>query len=367
MKKTIFALLVTALTASPAQAQLGNLMKKADSVAKAYDDWNFSDAEERDLGSDISAKLRDKYGVVQDKAVHKYVTLVGSVLAQQSSRPNLPWTFIVLDTDGVNAFASPSGFIHITRGALALIQNEAELADVLGHEIGHVTEKHTINAIKKAKAGTAATNAAGKAARSEFLKQVGDAMYSNILENKYDRGDEIGADQVGVKLASAAGWAPTGLSAFLTRLAERNAGLKDRSGLFASHPETTSRIDAMKKTIAGQHLTAAALVVARYTQHITFKPVAVTAVAQVAPPTDAPAAPASTSTSGSTTTSSGGSKLGLGGLGALGRDKSSTQTVSSAGSRGVNPDRDAKGGPNKTLVTVTVSAAEVTEFKKGIA
>ena len=96
----------------------------------------FSDAEEQQLGSEISAKIRDKYGVVQDRAVHKYVTLVGSVLASASSRPNLKWTFVVLDTDGVNAFAAPGGFVHITRGALALIQNEAELADVLAHEIG---------------------------------------------------------------------------------------------------------------------------------------------------------------------------------------------------------------------------------------
>jgi len=147
----IFAMLVVTLAASPAHAQLGSLMKKADSLAKAYDDWNFTDAEEHELGGEISTKLRDKYGVVQDKAVHKYVTLVGSVLAQQSSRPNLQWTFIVLDTDGVNAFAAPGGFIHITRGALALIKNESELAGVLGHEIIHVTEKHTIRAIQKSK------------------------------------------------------------------------------------------------------------------------------------------------------------------------------------------------------------------------
>ena len=75
------------------------------------------------------------------------------VLAKQSERPNLPWTFIVLDTDGVNAFAAPGGFVHITRGALGLVKNEAELAAVLGHEIGHVAHKHAINAIKKANAG----------------------------------------------------------------------------------------------------------------------------------------------------------------------------------------------------------------------
>ena len=107
-------------------------------------DLTFSEAEEQQLGSEISTKIRDRYGVVQDRAVHKYVTLVGSVLASASSRPNLKWTFVVLDTDGVNAFAAPGGFVHITRGALALIQNEAELADVLAHEIGHVTEKHTL-------------------------------------------------------------------------------------------------------------------------------------------------------------------------------------------------------------------------------
>ena len=84
-------------------------------------------------------------------AVHKYVTLVGTILAEQTTRPKLPWTFIVLDTDGVNAFAAPGGFVHITRGALALIKNEAELAGVLGHEMAHVAQKHTVNAIRKSK------------------------------------------------------------------------------------------------------------------------------------------------------------------------------------------------------------------------
>ena len=81
--------------------------------------------------------------------MHKYVALTGMTVASASTRPNLSWTFVVLDTDGVNAFAAPGGFIHVTRGALALIQNEAELADVLGHEIGHITIKHTIKAIQK--------------------------------------------------------------------------------------------------------------------------------------------------------------------------------------------------------------------------
>ena len=106
---------------------------------------------EQQLGAAVSESVRERYGVVQDANVHRYVTLVGTALAQAAAKPNLPWTFIVLDTDAVNAFAAPGGFVHITRGALALMQDEAELAGVLGHELIHVTERHTISAIQKNK------------------------------------------------------------------------------------------------------------------------------------------------------------------------------------------------------------------------
>ena len=78
-----------------------------------------SDAEERKIGEQVSLKLREHFGVYQDEAVTKYVTLVGTVLAQASTRPNLDWQFIVLDTDGVNAYAAPGGIVHITRGCSA--------------------------------------------------------------------------------------------------------------------------------------------------------------------------------------------------------------------------------------------------------
>ncbi len=350
-RKTLaFGALVCSLgiaAARPAAAQLGGFGKALDKAAKAkqqLDDLTFSDQEEQELGSEISAKLRDKYGVVQDKAVHKYVTLVGTVLAQQSTRPGLKWTFVVLDTDGINAFAAPGGFVHITKGALALIHNESELADVLGHEISHVTLKHTIKAIQKSKTVSAVADASGR----KDIKKLAEAAYSTVLENAYDRGDEIAADKNGVELANAAGYAPTGLGDFLVRLAERNKNLKDRSGMFASHPETDARIDALKKLIAADKLTAKAQVAARYTESISFKPAPVDGVGEVA------------------SSGSSGGKLGMSNLSSLGREKSSNQTISSAGSRGVNPDRDAKGGPIKTLVAVSVTNAEVNEFRKGI-
>ena len=90
----------------------------------------------------------------------------------------------MLDTDGINAFAAPGGFIHITRGALALIQNEAELAGVLGHEIAHVTEKHTINAIKKAKGCELVHAGRDQERRAAQSRERG---VRELLENKYDR------------------------------------------------------------------------------------------------------------------------------------------------------------------------------------
>jgi predicted Zn-dependent protease len=340
------------LLGMPAADQLGQLQRAMDKA----DDFTVTDAEERQLGAEISARLREKYGVLQDVAVHKYVTLVGSLLAASSNRPALQWTFVVLDTDGVNAFAAPGGFVHVTRGALALVQNEAELADVLGHEIGHVTEKHTINAIKK---GKVTTGVAESATRSAILEQAINKGYEFTLENQYDRSDENAADRVGVVLANKAGYSPSGLGTFLTRLAERNKGLKDRSGMFASHPEMKARLDELTKYVTSQKLTASALVAERYTQSIQFTAVPVDQIEQVASPAPAEAKPAETKPSGS-------GRFGLGGLNPLGRQKSSSQTVASAGSRGVNPDRDAKGGSNKSAVVVTVTAAELAEFRKGI-
>jgi len=261
----------------------------------------------------------------------------------------------VLDTDGVNAFAAPGGFIHVTRGALALMQNEAELAGVLGHEITHVTARHTISAIQKAR-GVAAV---ASATRNGLISQVANKGYEVVLENSFDRKEEMEADRNGVILAGKAGYTPAALGGFLTRLADRNKDLKDPSGIFASHPETAARMDGLAKVIAAEKLAGTATVQARFRQTVVYKPVP---VAQVATAAGGAAAAAPTAAD----PKPGGGKFGLSGLSSLGKEKSSTQTVSSAGSRGVNPDRDAKGGPDKSLVVVTVTPAELADFRTGI-
>jgi predicted Zn-dependent protease len=368
------AILVAALVtlAVPAHAQFGGLdgLKKIQQAKQKYDDLNVSDEEEQKIGKDVSAKIRQRFGVVQSVPVHKYVTLVGMTLARQSERPELPWTFIVLDTDGVNAFASPGGIVHITRGALGLIKSEAELAGVLAHEIGHVAHKHTVNAIKKNRTVQLGTNES-LSNRAPFVDKMANKAYEMVLENKFDRGDEMDADKVSVTLTEKAGYAPGTLAAFLTRLDDRNKDQPAQNGLFASHPETKERIDTIKK-LAGAK--AGATVEARYKENIKYEPTPVSAIATVVDGasglTGSTKAKDDKGADKSKDKKEDAPKKGFG-LGALKPSSSSeretAQVSASGGSRGLGADRAAKGGGNPTVVKASVTDAELAAFKKGIA
>src|SRR5918993_2227818 len=241
MKRAALAVAL-ALAATPAYAQfgrLGEIERRAGQVKRAVD-LNISEKEERQIGDSASNRVRAEFGVLQDAALTKYVSLVGNVLAKGSTRPDLNWEFIVLDTDGVNAFAAPGGLVHITRGALGLMKSEAELAGVLGHEIAHITKKHTVNAITKSGVIKMGTEEAGSRT-SYFYTMLADAAYDNIVEKGFDRGDENDADQEGARLANKAGYNPAGLTTFLGRLIDRNKGMKAGSGpngLLSTHPDT---------------------------------------------------------------------------------------------------------------------------------
>ena len=367
MKHAAIALAVV-LTAAPAYAQLGGLGKRIGQAKDAKDkvaDLNISDSDERKLGEEVSTLVRKEFGVVQDPAVTKYVALVGAVLAQASTRPSLKWEFIVLDTDGVNAFAAPGGIVHITKGALGLIKSEAELAGVLAHEVAHVTKKHTVNAIKKSKTVSLAADVAPGS--NDYISALSKAAYQNIVENGFDRGDENDADQEGIRLANKAGYAPAGLATFLAKLAERNKGDGSRNGLFASHPETEERIEKIGKQAKSEKLTAVAMVQPRYASSIKYEAKPLSEVSAVV--------------SGTKGVAGGDAKkeekpeeekkkkgFGLGGLKlSSGKQSESTQASASAGGRAVGkPDRFAKGGDNPSKVVVNLTAAEIDAFKKGI-
>lgn len=340
---------------------IGGALKRA----KQFKDLQMTDEEEQLLGAAVSEKIRERYGVVQDPAVTRYVTLVGAVLAQATSRPNLPWTFVVLDVGSVNAFAAPGGYVHITRGALGLIGSEAELAGVLGHELTHVIEKHTIRAIQKSKAVQmgAEETISGNA---NLFQQAVTATYDNIVDKGFGRAEENESDEKGIVLANKVGYAPAGLGAFLTRIKERNTNSTEKKGLFASHPEMQERLDNLSKEVASKKLTASATLQDRYKKFISYTPTPLTEIATVEAGS-AGLAGATTAKKDEPKKEEESKKKGLG-LGRLmspgGGEKKQAQTTGSASARGVDEEKLIKGGSNPKAVAVNLSQAEIDKFKK---
>ena len=359
------------LAATPAFAQFGGLgkLKKAADTAQKVSELNISDKDERSLGEQVSQKIRTEYGVLQDTAVTKYVSLVGTVMTQASTRPDLKWEFIVLDTDGVNAFAAPGGIVHITRGALGLIKSEAELAGVLAHEIAHITRKHTANAIRKNKGVKLASDATRGS--NAYIAALADAAYDNIVERGFDRGDENDADQEGIRIANKAGYKPAGLATFLAKLAERNAAnTASRNGLFASHPETKERLDRIGRQISSEKLASAALVATRYAETIRFDAKRLDEIVTTEAAGARGVAGAQPVKKEEPKAEAQPKKKSGFGFGALkltkGQQAESTQASASAGGRAVGTDRHAKGGGNPNKLSIILSAAEVEAFRKGI-
>lgn len=340
---------------------IGGALKRA----KQFRDLQMTDEEEQKLGAAVSEKIRERYGVVQDAAVHRYVTLVGAVMAQASSRPDLPWTFIVLDVGSVNAFAAPGGYVHITRGALGLITSEAELAGVLGHELIHVIEKHTIRAIQKSKAVQMGAEETLSGNAGLFERAV-NATYENIVDKGFGRAEENESDEKGIVLANKVGYAPTGLGAFLTRIKERNTGSTEKKGLFASHPEMDERLQNLTTEITSQELTAKATLEDRYKRFISYTPTPLTEIA-VVEAGSAGLAGESTAAKKEEPKKEEPKKRGLG-LGRLmspgGGEKKQAQTTGSASARGVDEEKLIKGGGNPKPVAVNLTQAEVDTFKK---
>ncbi len=264
-----FWLAILVLPRAPAEAQLDKLKNV---LGKAKDVAGFSMTEEEEiaLGEAISWKIRSRYGVAQDAAVTWYVSLVGRVVVEQSDRPGLPWTWVILDSDAVNAFAAPGGFVHITRGALAVMGSEAELAGVLAHEAAHVTRKHTLKALEKSKAMDLAKDRAPGGGRAAFLVDaLADKATEAILAG-FGRKEELDADEVGIALAARAGYDPAGLTEFLATLAARSGG-GGGGGLFRSHPETEERIERARRQIAGDALGGGARVGERYAASVPYE------------------------------------------------------------------------------------------------
>jgi len=236
-----------------------------------------SEGDEITLGKDVAANLLGAAPLVNDPALQAYVNKVGLWIALHTSRPSLPWRFGVLDTNSVNAFATPGGYVFITRGMLMRMRDESELAGVLAHEISHVVEKHALNTMRKGKLVDLASDALSRN-KPEYAKLV--SAGTEIYARGLDKEDEFAADRMGVVLSARAGYDPYGLPATLQTLSSINSKDDAVSLMFKTHPDSEKRLELVSNAMEG-HLDQYAdqpKVESRFTSIIkshnsTYKPV----------------------------------------------------------------------------------------------
>jgi len=232
----------------PGIGNVSDVINSATKVLKPVDE-----PEEIQLGQQFASLLLGAKPLSQNQAQQRYVNALGRWLALQTERPDLPWTFAVLDDPGFNAFATPGGYIFITRGLLERMHNESELAGVLSHEIGHVLRKHHLHAIQKTNAFSAAGDLVN--ANTKGNAQVKSAL-SGAIRDMYvkglDKDDEFEADRVGVVIASRAGYDAFGLPSVLQALQKQSAGDNNFSLMFKTHPLPGDRLNQLDHLMGSQ-------------------------------------------------------------------------------------------------------------------
>lgn len=204
--------------------------------------------EEVEIGRGVTETLLGARPLLDDPPLQRYVNSVGQWVAIHSERPDLKWHFGVNDSDHINAFAAPGGYIIVTRGMMRQLRNEAELAGVLGHEIAHVVQKHHLKALRKSSLMnllTASVAAATAESRNAELVQKLSAPTRTLYARGLDRDDEFEADRMGVVLAARAGYDPYGLPSVLTTLAAAANEDPYLALLFKTHPAPDARIEKL--------------------------------------------------------------------------------------------------------------------------
>ena len=238
-----------------------NIKETAQEVKKSFQD--ITPEQEYYIGRAVGAVILDQYEPYDVDRVNDYLNLLGQTLAMASDRPELfsGYHFLVLDSGEINAFATPSGLIFVTRGMLRLTRNEGMVAAVLAHEIGHVVNKHGLKAIKQSRitsalgkiAVTAGETLGGQELASltmDFKDSIGD-ITGTLITSGYSRVNEYDADRQAVKILSRLGYDPGGL---IDLLEEMDKKLVPGGQDFAkTHPEPQKRINAVSRYVERQY------------------------------------------------------------------------------------------------------------------
>lgn len=212
------------------------------------------EAQEIAMGREADQQIVTGLGLYPDQELQAYVARLGQKLAAESERPNLPWTFRVVDDPAVNAFALPGGFIYVTRGLLTHLTSEAELASVIGHEIGHVTGRHSVEQMSKAQLAQIGL-IAGMVLKPELANAYGDLAQTglSLMFLKYGRDDEREADDLGLRYMVRESYDPRqmpGVFDTLRRVSQREMKGAKVPGWLSTHPTPENRIQRIQENLA---------------------------------------------------------------------------------------------------------------------
>ena len=212
-----------------------------------------SEAQEIEMGRAADKDVVASIGLYPDESMQRYIQDLGARLAATTERPNLPWTFRVVDDASVNAFAIPGGFIYVTRGIMAHLNSEAELVAILGHEIGHVTARHSVSQMSKQQLAQVGF-AAGMILSPEFA-QFGDLaqMGMGLMFMKFSRSDESQSDALGLKYMMAGGYDPrpmVSVFGMLDALSQQSSAGRLPQWM-STHPDPENRQAWAAKAVAG--------------------------------------------------------------------------------------------------------------------
>lgn len=209
-----------------------------------------SEGEEIAMGREADGPITESFGLYESEALRTLVSDLGNEMASRSERPALPWSFKLVDDPMVNAFALPGGFIFITRGIMAALNSEAELAGVIGHEIGHVTARHSASQLSRQQLQQIGLGV-GSILSSDVASVAGVLSAGlGLLNLRYSRGDESQSDELGVRYMSRAGYDPNALVGVFRTLALAGGGGGSVPGWAATHPDPVNREADIREIIA---------------------------------------------------------------------------------------------------------------------
>lgn len=210
---------------------------------------NLSDSQEVELGKQINQQLANsQVKLNKNPQLNQYINQIGQRLVKTSTRPDIPYTFQVVEDDSINAFATMGGFVYLHTGLIENADNEAELASVVAHEIGHIASQHAVEQMRQQAIAQGMLSAAGL--DQSTAVQIGVDL---ALNRPNSREDEFQADQLGLDNIRQAGYAPAGMVSFMEKLLQQGGSVPS---FLSTHPATSDRIDALQQAIDPQSATA---------------------------------------------------------------------------------------------------------------